>query len=74
MKTTIDIPESDLKEVILRTGSKTKREAILTAVQSFNRSQRLASLADRLHGSMPNFMTQEDLKIMREDTNGRHKK
>jgi Arc/MetJ family transcription regulator len=67
MKTTIDIPEEDLKEVIKHTGAKTKREAILTAVRKFNKRKRLEVLAERLHGSMPNFMTQEDLKIMRED-------
>lgn len=67
MKTTIDIPDKDLKEVIRNTGAKTKREAILTAVQKFNKRKRLEELAKRLHGSMPNFMTQEDLKLMRED-------
>ncbi len=67
MKTTIDIPEEDLREVIKHTGAKTKREAILTAVRKFNKRKRLEALAERLHGSMPNFMTQEDLKIMRED-------
>jgi len=67
MKTTIDIPEKVLAEAIRHTGAKTKREAILTAVQQFNRRKRLEALAERLHGSMPNFMTQEDLKIMRED-------
>jgi hypothetical protein len=67
MKTTIDIPEKDLKEVIKNTGAKTKREAIVTAVQKFNKRKRLEALAERLHGSMPGFMTQEDLKVMRED-------
>lgn len=67
MKTTIDIPEADLKEVMKHTGAKTKREAIVTAVQRFNKQKRLAALSERLHGSMPHFMTQEDLKIMRED-------
>jgi len=67
MKTTIDIPEKDLKEVIKNTGAKTKREAILIAVQKYNKRKRLEELAERLHGSMPDFMTQEDLKIMRED-------
>ena len=67
MKTTIDIPEKVLAEAIKHTRAKTKREAILTAVQQFNRRKRLERLAERLHGSMPNFMTQEDLKRMRED-------
>lgn len=67
MKTTIDIPKATLEEAIRFTGAKTKRDAIVNAVEDFNRRNRLAALAKRLHGSMPNFMTQEDLKIMRED-------
>lgn len=67
MKTTIDIPEKVLAETIKYTGAKTKREAVVGAVEDFNRRHRLAALAKRLHGSMPNFMTQEDLKKMRED-------
>ena len=67
MKTTIDIPEKDLKEVIKNTGAKTKREAIVTAVQKFNKRKRLEALNARIHGTFKNFMTQEDLKIMRED-------
>jgi Arc/MetJ family transcription regulator len=67
MKTTIDIPEKVLAETIKYTGAKTKRAAVVGAVEDFNRRHRLAALAKRLHGSMPNFMTQEDLKIMRED-------
>jgi Bacterial antitoxin of type II TA system, VapB len=66
MKTTVDIPEKELKEIIKNTGAKTKREAILTAVRKFNKSKRQEELSDRLHGSMPDFMTQEDLKILRE--------
>ena len=67
MKTTIDIPEKVLAEAIKHTRAKTKREAILTAVEQFNRRKRLERLSERLHGSMPNFMRQEDLKRMRED-------
>ena len=67
MKTTIDIPEKALKEAIKHTGAKTKRDAVVTAVEEFNRRRRLEEMAQRLHGSMPNFMTQEDLKTMRQD-------
>jgi Arc/MetJ family transcription regulator len=68
MKTTIDIPEKVMKETIRHTGAKTKKDAILTAVEKYNKRQRLEALAERLHGSMPNFMTQDDLKTMREDS------
>lgn len=67
MKTTIDIPDKALKEAIKHTGAKTKRDAVVTAVEEFNRRRRLEEMAQRLHGSMPNFMTQEDLKTMRQD-------
>jgi Arc/MetJ family transcription regulator len=67
MKTTIDIPDKSLREAIKHTGAKTKRDAVVTAVDEFNRRRRLEELAERLHGSCPNFMTQEDLQHMRED-------
>ncbi len=66
MKTTIDIPEDELKEAIKYTGAKTKREAVVYAIRDFNRRQRLAKLADML-GTFDDFMTQDDLKKMRED-------
>lgn len=66
MKTTIDIPEDDLKEAMKYTKSKTKRDAVVQAVRDFNRRRRLAELANAL-GTFKDFMTQEDLKAMRED-------
>jgi Arc/MetJ family transcription regulator len=67
MKTTIDIPEKLLRETIRRTSAKTKRDAVVTALEKFNRLQRLRELNARLKGTFVNFMTQEDLKAMRED-------
>jgi Arc/MetJ family transcription regulator len=67
MKTTIDIPEKLLQETIKRTRAKTKREAVVTALERFNRLQRLRELNARVKGTFVDFMTQEDLKIMRED-------
>lgn len=66
MKTTIDIPEEDLKEAIKHTGAHTKREAVLYALKDFNRRQRLIGLS-RMLGTFEDFMTQEDLMKMRED-------
>jgi len=62
MKTTIDIPEATLREAIKYTGAKTKREAIVTAVVEFNRRCRLEAMAERLHGSCPGFMAQQNLQ------------
>ena len=67
MKTTIDIPDKSLQEAIRHTGAKTKRDAVVTAVEEFNRRHRLEEMAERLHGSCPDFMSQEDLKRMRQD-------
>jgi len=66
MKTTIDIPDNELRETIKYTGSKTKREAVVIALKDFNKRQRLATLVKML-GTFKDFMTQEDLKVMRED-------
>jgi Arc/MetJ family transcription regulator len=67
MKTTIDIPDGTMSEVMKFTGAKTKREAVVTALEKFNRLQRLRELNARIKGTFVDFMTQEDLKIMRED-------
>ena len=67
MKTTIDIPEKTLQEAIRHTGAKTKRDAVVTALEQFNRSHRLRELNARIKGTFVDFMTQEDLKVMRED-------
>jgi Arc/MetJ family transcription regulator len=67
MKTTIDIPDAVLREAIRHTGAKTKREAVVSAVEAFNRRHRLEALAERLQGSCPDFMTQADLRRMRQD-------
>ena len=65
MKTTIDIPEDTLNEAMKFTGAKTKREAVVTAVERFNRLKRLERLNARVRGQFRDFMTQADLKGMR---------
>ncbi|PYI89049.1 MAG: DUF2191 domain-containing protein [Verrucomicrobia bacterium] len=65
MKTTIDIPENLLKEAMKYTGAKTKRQAVVTAVQRFNRLKRLEKLNARVRGQFRNFMTQSDLAAIR---------
>ena len=44
MKTTIDIPEQAMADVMRFTGAKTKREAVMTALEEFNRQQRVKDL------------------------------
>lgn len=66
MKTTVDIPRSELEEAIRHTGARTKREAVVTALIDFNRRRRLSRLVERL-GTFDNFMTHEELIRLRED-------
>jgi hypothetical protein len=65
MKTTVDIPESALNEVIRHTRAKTKRDAIVIAIDDFNRRKRLEKLAEQL-GSFDNVMSREELLRLRE--------
>ena len=67
MKTTIDIPEKVLPEAIRQTRARTKREAILAAVERFNKLKRLEALNARIRGRFKDFLTKADLSAMRED-------
>jgi len=44
MKTTIDIPEETLAFTMRFTGAKTKREAVVKALDEYNRQQRVKEL------------------------------
>jgi hypothetical protein len=66
MKTTLDIPESELREAIRHTGAKTKRDAVVIALSEFNRRRRLQRLVEEF-GTLDGFMTQEELRQMREE-------
>jgi Arc/MetJ family transcription regulator len=65
MKTTIDIPDGTMEEAMKFTGAKTKREAVVTVLERFNRLQRLEKLNARVRGQFRDFMRQADLKAMR---------
>jgi Arc/MetJ family transcription regulator len=69
MKTTVDLPEDELAEAMKHAKVKTKTEAVALAVADFNRRHRMAALT-RHFGTFKDFMTQSDLKRMRES--GRH--
>ena len=64
MKTTIQIPDNELKELIQHTKAKTKKDAVLTAIKDYNNRQRMEKLAEIL-GTFEDFMTQDELKKMR---------
>ncbi|HKH47122.1 MAG TPA: type II toxin-antitoxin system VapB family antitoxin [Thermoanaerobaculia bacterium] len=65
MKTTIDIPDEELEEVIRHTHAQTKRDAVVTAISDFNRRKRLEKLAEQL-GTFDNVMSLEELMRLRE--------
>ncbi len=65
MKTTVDIPDKTLKDAIRFSKAKTKREAILTALEEYNRRQKAEEFI-KLAGTMDGIMTQDELRKMRE--------
>lgn len=64
MKTTVDIPENDLADAMRFTRAKTKREAIVAAIQDFNRRRRMAELV-KYAGTCEDMMSVEELQKRR---------
>jgi hypothetical protein len=64
MKTTVDIPDKDLEDAIRFTAAKTKREAIVTAIQEFNRRMRMAELT-KYAGTCPDLIDVDQLLLQR---------
>lgn len=57
-------PESDLADAMRFTRAKTKREAIVAAIQDFNRRRRMAELVKHA-GTCEDMMTVEELQKQR---------
>ncbi len=64
MKTTFDIPDKTLEEAIRFAGAKTKRAAVLTALEEFNRRHRMAHLV-KSFGTCRQMMTVQELHKLR---------
>ena len=64
MKTTLDIPSDLINEAMRLTGAKTKRAAVLAALDDFSRRGRMREVAMRL-GNSDTFMTALDLETLR---------
>lgn len=62
MKTTIDIPDAALEDAMRFTGAKTKREAVLTALEEFNRRRRVDQFIREAAGSMPDFPSNDEVE------------
>ena len=61
MKTTVDIPEGVLAEAMRYTRAKTKREAIVTAIEDFNRRKRMAELV-KYSGTSGTLLSNEEIE------------
>jgi hypothetical protein len=61
MKTTVDIPDEQLRELVKFTRAKTKREAIVTAIADFNQRRRMAALVKH-SGTFGSLLTNEELE------------
>lgn len=64
MKTTVDIPDSELEDAIRFTNAKTKREAVVGAIADFNRRMRMAELIKHA-GTCDGLITPEELQAQR---------
>ena len=65
MKTTLDIPEEKFTTVQNLYGLRTKREAVIFALDELVRRYKIERLIDQL-GTFADFMTQDDLRHMRD--------
>jgi Arc/MetJ family transcription regulator len=64
MKTTVDIPDDELRDAIRFTRAKTKREAIVAAIADFNQRRRMAELTKHA-GTCEDLITVEELQVQR---------
>jgi hypothetical protein len=64
MKTTVDIPDEELRDAMRFTRARTKREAIVTAIAEFNQRRRMAELTKHA-GTCPDFPTVDEVQRLR---------
>ena len=62
MKTTIDIPEEALRDAMRFAKTKIKREAILTAVNEYNRRKKVERFIQEAGGAIPDFPELEEIR------------
>lgn len=61
MKTSVDIPDEEIRDLVKFTKAKTKREAIVTAIADFNQRRRMTALI-RHSGTFRSLSTNEKLE------------
>lgn len=64
MKTTVDIPETELKDAMRFTKAKTKREAVVRVLEEFNRRRRMAGLVRYSGTFSDSFPTNEEIEAV----------
>lgn len=65
MKTTLDIPEEKFTTVQNLYGLRTKRDAVIFALDELTRRYKIEKLVEQL-GTFTDFLTQDDLHAMRD--------
>ena len=64
MKTTVDIPENELKGAMRFTKARTKREAVVKVLEEFNRRRRMAELVKYSGSFSDRFPTNEEIETV----------
>ena len=64
MKTTVDIPENELRDAMRFTKAKTKREALVKVLVEFNRRRRMAELVKYSGTFSDGFPTNDEIEAI----------
>lgn len=64
MKTSLNIPDLDLRELVKHSRAKTKTEAVILAIREYNRRRKMKKLSEKL-GTFTNLISLSDLKTLR---------
>lgn len=64
MKTTVDIPENELKDAMRFTKARTKREAVVKVLEEFNRRRRMAELVKYAGSFSDRFPTNDEIEAV----------
>ena len=64
MKTTIDIPDKILSEVLLYSNRNSKKDAIITAMEEYVQKKKMEKFASKL-GTLENLISTAELKKLR---------
>ncbi|MGD0948416.1 MAG: type II toxin-antitoxin system VapB family antitoxin [Candidatus Binatia bacterium] len=63
MKTTVEIPDDELRDLVRFTRAKTKRAAIVTAIEDFNQRRRMAALIKH-SGTFRSLLTNDEIEAL----------